>query len=439
MREKKMGLYGAIALIASCMIGTGVFTSLGYQLVGIDSSFAIMVLWLTGGLVAICGALIYSKLSVLFPGSGGEYNYLGKIYHPAVGFLSGWTSSTIGFAAPIAAASIAFSKYFGTFYTFGPYHSYVVSIAVILLAAVINMKGLNWAEWFQKYATLLNIILIVLLVVLGFFAWNWGKFSNNQFTVGAKDWQAVFSHSFAVSLIYVSYAYSGWNAVTYIGAEVENPKKTIPLSLVLAVFLVSFLYLSLNMVFLYRADIELLRGENEVAHIASAQIFGSIASSFVSLLICFCLFASVLGMSIAGPRVISQIAQDYPPLQFFGKKNRDGAPVIAIVVQVFISTLLVLTSSFDMVIRYVGFSLALFTCLTVAGWVILIIRNHTFLCGNNLLLLVPATIFVLLELWMLYYTLIDHPTESLLGIITVCSGLLVYFFNRNQKNQPYEL
>jgi APA family basic amino acid/polyamine antiporter len=429
--KSKISLTGAVAVIAACMIGTGVFTSLGYQVLGIKSVFAIIVLWATGGLAALCGALVYAELAVRYPGSGGEYNYLSRIYHPALGFLSGWTSATIGFAAPIAAAAMAFGKYFSQIV---PIDSTIAAAIVIILAALINFAGITLSELIQKSATYLNLALILVLILCGVFII--GDYKHFSFTIGKPDWDSIMSHSFAVSLIYVSYAYSGWNAVTYIAGEVKDPVKTVPKSLIWSVILVSTLYILLNFVFLLRVPMENLAGQNEVGAIAANAIFGPIGSKIIAGLICLGLMASVLGMTIAGPRVTDKIGQDMPALKFLAYRNKSGAPIVAILLQVGISMTLALTAAFDVVIRYVGFTLALFTTLTVAG--ILIVRwikNEPLAEGLYRLPLfpVPAIVFILLEIWMLTFTMIDHPIESLAGLGTVLSGLIVYLIFSPKK------
>jgi len=431
--KPQISLSGAIAVIAACMIGTGVFTSLGYQVIGIKSVFAIVVLWATGGLAALCGALVYAELAVRYPGSGGEYNYLSKIYHPAVGFLSGWTSATIGFAAPIAAASMAFGKYFVQIVP--GVDPRIPAVIVIFLAAFVNMAGISLSETIQKGATYLNLILILALIICGFAIA--GNIEHFSFTVSKADWDAVLSHSFAVSLIYVSYAYSGWNAVTYVAGEVKNPTKTVPQSLIWSVVLVASLYVLLNFVFLFRVPIDQLEGQNEVGAIAAGFIFGDLGSKLVAGLICIGLLASVLGMTIAGPRVTDKIGQDIPALAFLAKKNKSGAPVIAIILQVSISLILALSTAFDVVIRYVGFTLALFTTLTVIGLLVVRwVKKEPLAKGLYRLPLfpVPALVFIALEFWMLTYTMIDHPVESLAGLATLLLGFVVFLLVWKKDN-----
>ncbi len=300
---------------------------------------------------------------------------------------------------------------------------------------MINFSGISLSETIQKGTTYLNLGLILVLILCGIFVA--GDYKHFNFSIGQTDLDAVLSHSFAVSLIYVSYAYSGWNAVTYIAGEVKNPTKTVPRSLVWSVILVSTLYVLLNFVFLLRVPMDDLAGQNEVGAIAANAIFGPIGSKIIAALICLGLLASVMAMTIAGPRVTDKIGQDMPALKFLAQKNSGGAPIIAITLQVAISLALALTASFDVVIRYVGFTLAMFTTLTVTGLLVVRwIKKTPLEKGLYRLPLfpIPAIIFIALEIWMLTYTLIDHPIESISGMVTVLVGFVVFLiFNKNNN------
>lgn len=438
--KQKIGLTGAIAVIAACMIGTGVFTSLGYQVyneewnAGMKSNFAILLLWAVGGFVALCGARVYAELSVRIPGSGGEYNYLGKIYHPSVGFLSGWVSATIGFAAPIALSAMAFGGYFSKI--FPGVYPMIPALVIVVGAMLVNLMGLSLSELVQKGTTYLNLFLIIVLIGCGIFIA--GSADHFTISVAAADWKDVFSSSFAVSLVYVSYAFSGWNAVTYVAGDVKDPEKNVPKSLVWSVILVATLYIMLNFVFLYRVPMPELAGQVEVGAIAAKAIFGNIGEILVSGLICLGLFASVLAMTIAGPRLTEKMGQDIKGLRFLAYKNKNAAPIVAIALQTVIAIILVLTNSFDAVLRYVGFTLAIFTTLTVFGlFVLRFIKKEQSenIPGQSIIPIIAAVIFILLELWMVYHMLTTKTTESVAGLGTILVGLVVYFLLRNKKEE----
>ena len=149
------------------IIGTGVFTSLGFQLPDIHSGFALLMLWIVGGIAALCGALCYGELSAALPRSGGEYHFLSRIYHPAIGFMAGVVSATIGFAAPIALAAMAFGKYFKGVFDFGS--PVFLSFAVVWLVALFHLGNLRVGSAFQNLWTVLKLLLIATLIGAGLF------------------------------------------------------------------------------------------------------------------------------------------------------------------------------------------------------------------------------------------------------------------------------
>ena len=424
-----------MAIIIACMVGTGVFTSLGYQVMGLESVSAILMLWVAGGIMALCGALCYAELALRHPGSGGEYHYLSRIYHPAFGFLSGWVSATVGFAAPIGLAGMAFGAYFHQFLpSFSPTF---LACALILTVTGLNLLGLKVSGGFQKFATYLNIGLMLGFVLVGL---TQADSSHFQFSLAEADWAAVFSAPFAVSLVYVSYAYSGWNAIAYIAGDVARPTWTLPRALFGASALVMLVYVLVNLTFLYStpiAEIRALQNPEEVAALAAGHIFGDIGAKVVAAMICLALLASVHSMTLTGPKVSEALGRDLRALRFLARTNAQGAPVVATLWQTAIALILVLTASFGQVLTFIGFTLALFTTFTVLGLVVERWRGGALPQGSyrTPLYPLPALIFLALEAWMLIYNLKDKPKESLGGLALVGLGLLVYFFVQSSR-QP---
>ena len=237
-------LTGAAIVIAN-MVGTGVFTSLGFQVLGIQSSFALLMLWLVGGLIALCGAVSYAELAAAMPRSGGEYHYLGQIYHPALGFLSGWVSATVGFAAPTALAALALGQYAKSVWP--GLHSQWLSVAVVLALALVHGSSIRVGSRLQIIITALKVAVLVVFIGAGMVV---GEGQPISFRPDAAGWQALLSPAFAVSLVYVSYAYSGWNAAVYVTGEIENPKRNLSRILLAGTAIVLLLYVGLNYVFL---------------------------------------------------------------------------------------------------------------------------------------------------------------------------------------------
>ena len=428
----RIGLLTAIAILVTNMIGTGVFTSLGFQLAGIGSPAAILLLWFLGGVTALCGAAVYGELGVLFPRSGGEYNYLSRIYHPLPGFLAGWLSATVGFAAPVALSAKAFGAYLAK--VLPQVEPGATACACIVVVAAVHAAGVREGSLFQNLVTAIEIGLVLFLILAGFFLAapqpvSWGP--------DRRALQEVFSAPFAVSLVYVSYAYSGWNAATYVAGEIRNARRNLPAALLAGAALVTVLYVLLNFTFLRAAPAAEMKGTLEVAHIGAGHIFGEAGARIMSLVLCVALLGSVSGMTLAGPRIPFVMAEDYPLFRALVRRNRRGSPYVAVVFQSVIALVLVLSGTFEAILTYVGFALSLCTCLAVAG--IFVVRARglgepgAYRCWGY-----PVTpvLFLALNLWMLIFILRQRPLASALGLLTISTGVPLYLWLRRRAPAP---
>ena len=227
------------------MVGTGVFTSLGFQVLGIQSPFALLMLWIVGGLIALCGAVCYGELAAAMPRSGGEYHFLSQIYHPALGFLSGWVSATVGFAAPTALAALALGQYAKSVWP--NLEPTWLSVAVVLALALVHGLSTRAGSRLQVVITALKVAVLVVFIGAGAVV---GEGQPLHLAPAAADWQALLSPAFAISLVYVSYAYSGWNAAVYVTGEIHNPQRNLSRILLAGTAVVLLLYVGLNYVFL---------------------------------------------------------------------------------------------------------------------------------------------------------------------------------------------
>jgi len=433
---RKIGLYTATAIVAANMIGTGVFTSLGFQVIDLKDGFSIGFLWLIGGIAALCGALTYGELGAAMPRSGGEYHFLSKIFHPAVGFLAGWVSALVGFSAPIAAAAMAVGRYTTqTLVASGVIAAgketvlvTAIVIGIVTVVTIIHTMKIQLVSRFQVFFTVLKISLILVLVCAGFAL---AKSQGLSFLPGPDSVKFVFSAPFAVSLVFVMYAYSGWNAATYVVNEIDNPGKNLPRSLFLGTLIVICLYVPLNLVFLYSSPISALEGKPEVGFIAANYIFGNVGAILMGALISLGLISAISSMVWAGPRVSQVMGEDYTLLAFLKKKNRNGVPIYALILQYVIVITLVLTAKFEQIITYIGFILSLSTFLTVLGVFVLRWKNPG-LARPYRTWGYPFTpiIFLLVTGWMLVFVLRDKPVESLAGLATVLAGLVFYLIDR---------
>lgn len=426
MSKHKIGFNTAVSIVIANMIGTGVFTSLGFQVVGLSSGFSILMLWIIGGVLALCGALTYGEIGSAFPESGGEYNYLSKLYHPALGFLSGWVSVSVGFAAPIAAASVALSQYVNKIYP--AVNHTMLSVGVIIVITSIHSVNLKAGSIFQRGFTWIKIICIVMFVGFGLF-----YVPNHQISLApdGSSLKDIFSSAFAGSLIYVTYAYSGWNAAAYISGEMKNAKKNLPKALFLGTLLVMLIYTVLNYVFLYSVPIDELKGVLEVGYLSANKIFGAQVGQFMSLVIAILLVSTISAMILAGPRVMQSMGQNIKGLRFFATSNKNNVPYVAIIFQSLISLVLVVSSSFDALITYVSFTLNLFTFLTVFG---IFILRYKKINSSYKTPFYPFTPILFLSIigWIIVNIVIERPLESALGLATVSLGLLVYYSTKEK-------
>ena len=422
------------AVVIANMIGTGVFTSLGFQLLDIQSGFAILLLWALGGLIAVCGSMTYAELGSALPRSGGEYNFLTEIYHPSAGFISGWISATIGFSAPTALAAITFSTYLLTIFPEinNDWLRKIIACSLVIILAFIHSSNRKSSGGLQMIFTVMKVGVIIL------FCFGAILFAKNiqpvSFSPNNNDISIIFSGSFAVSLIYVSYAYTGWNAATYLSSEIERPQKYLPLILISGTTIVTVLYILLNFVFLSVAPIEDMQGKIEIGFIAAQSAFGGSVANFTGLVLSLLLISTVSAMTLAGPRVLQVIGEDFKVLNILSRKRKDGIPSTAIYIQSLIAIIFILSSSFESILVFAGFTLALNSFVTVIAVFVLRSKQPN-LPRPYKTFGYPFTPLIYLALtgWTLYFVIINRPIEVLFSLGIILSGLIFYYIS-NRKN-----
>ncbi|WP_133274120.1 amino acid permease [Hymenobacter radiodurans] len=419
----QIGLTTGVALVVANMVGTGVFTTLGLQLLDIQSGFVVLMLWVVGGLIALCGAWCYAELAAAMPRSGGEYHYLSQIYHPAVGFLSGWVSATVGFAAPTALGAMALSSYATNVWP--ALNPLWLSVTAVLALTAIHATSSRAGSYLQVIITAVKVIVLLAFIGTG---WLLAEPQFIQFAPQATDWRQLLSPEFAVALIYVSYAYSGWNAVVYLAGEVKAPQRNLPRILLLGTSIVCLLYVALNFIFLYSTPITSLAGQVEVGYVVANRLFGESVGRLMGGVIAGLLLSTVSSMIFAGPRIVQIMGEDLPALREMAAVSKAGVPVRAMLFQTALTLLFLFTSTFKAVLLYAGFILSLFTFLTVMGLFVLRWRQPN-LPRPYRAWGYPLTPFIFLVLsgWTLVFILRDNPTESLYGLATLLGGLFVYY------------
>jgi APA family basic amino acid/polyamine antiporter len=424
--------FTAMSVVVANMIGTGVFTSLGFQLMDIQSGFPLMMLWAVGGITALCGALTYAELGAALPRSGGEYNFLSQIYHPSAGFISGWISATIGFAAPVSLAAITFGTYLQS--VFPVIDATISACALVLALTTIHCSSHRNSGEFQTVFTVLKVIVILVFCLLALVFVE--EPQPITFLPVEGDDALMISGAFAVSLIYVNYAYTGWNAATYLTSEISDPQRSLPMILIGGTIIVLALYLLLNFTFLYVAPIDAMTGKVEIGYIAATYAFGPTGGTVMGVLLAALLISTVSAMIIAGPRVLQVIGQDFSAFRGLSRTNGDGIPIVAVATQSILTLIFIVTSTFDSILVFSGFTLAINSLFAVAGIYILRIRRPR-LRRPYRTFLYPVTplLYLGLTIWTVIYLVMERPAEALLGVGLIGMGAIFYWITTAGSDQ----
>ena len=423
----QLTLISLFFIIVANMVGSGIFTTSGFIMQDVQNPSAMLLCWFMGGLLALTGALCYGELGAMFPEAGGDYVFLRESFGKRIAFLSGWISLWVGFSAPIAAVAIAFGNYINGVLPIeiqSPSMPSILAVSIIVFFTWAHIQGLLFGTRVQNVITLAKILLILLLIGVGLI---WGNGSFQHFSAPLQ-YSHIFSENFATSLIFVSFAYSGWNACVYLGSEIKNAGRNIPTSIITATLFVIAIYLLLNIVYIYAINPDEMYGVEEIGSLASTQLFGKTIGSLFAIVIAFCLLSTVSSMIMIGPRVYYAMARDQIFFKIF--RNIDGThhvPSYAIILQAVISIILVLTSTFYALLIYVGFILAIFSSLTVLGMMLLRSkapdRPRPYKTWGY-----PLTpiLFVIGNLWIVIFSIRNNLTAFVWGLITVIVGLIIY-------------
>lgn len=422
--RRTLSLTAASVTVIANMIGTGVFTTTGLMAAMGASSGDILLGWLIGGVIALFGALCYGEVGANLPHSGGEYYYLSRLLHPAIGFMSGAVSLVVGFAAPIAASAIALNLYMATVVPQWPVS--IMAAVTVLVLSLLHGLDLHIGSRFQTAITFIKVTLIIVFVI--------GVFSTApRIPSGLLDVQPNFllSSPFAVVLVFVAFAYAGWNAAAYIGTELKEPKRTLPRSLLIGTTLVTLLYILLNLSYLMVVSTKELSGVEQVGYLVATKLWGEGFAEVVSMLIALTLLCPISAMLMVGPRIAEAMARDGFLPQGLSRLNRRKVPSRAVALQAGLAAVIALTSSFGGLLIYIGFTLNIFAALTVISLFVLRRENraHVKVCVGY-----PLTpiIFLIFTLWMTIWSIREQPAATLAGVATLGVGYLLYLLRARQ-------
>ncbi len=444
--KRQIGLFPATNIVVANLVGAGIFTTSGLLMAGLNDPLLMLALWVVGGIIAICGALSYGELGAAMPEAGGEYLFLSKLYNPLFGFLSGWVSFMVGFSAPIAASALGFSAYFCRAVNVLPtcldkagilnpaWTGKLIAIGIILIFTFIHYRGIKYGAKIQNVLTVLKVALIMTLLIAGFTSGkgDMGNFSKgSNVAPGIAGWKTI-----GLSLMWIMFAYSGWNASTYLGAEIKNPSKILPGSLLYGTGIVIILYLGINMLYVYGINPEAMKGVISVGGLAMGNLFGRSADILFSLLIAFALFSSLSAFIIIGPRVYYSMAKDGLFFKSAGRIHpKFKVPSNSILLQCIIAVIMVLSGTFEQVLTYMGFALGVFPILTVFG-VIKLRRDNPDairLPGYP----ITQLLYIITGILILGLSYAERPIESSIAALTVIAGIPAYYlFKKWTYHQP---
>ncbi|MDH3770469.1 MAG: amino acid permease [Nitrospirota bacterium] len=436
---RRISGFTAMCVLISNVVGTGIFTTTGFMARDVGDPWLILALWGGGALLALTGAMCYSELGAAFPWVGGDYIYLREAYHPFIAFLSGWASFTVGFGAAIAAGTMGFAAYVLQLVP-GGIHSTLqakgIALALLWSLTAVHVAGVGPGGFLQQVLTILKVGAIVFLVM-------------GAFTVGDGDWQHlaitpqksnVGIGTLVVSFIFVTYAYSGWNAAGYIAGEIMNPTRSIPRTMIGGTLLVGALYVVLNLVYFYALPLQTLAEPPimPVAEKAAVGMFGPLAANFVTIMLCISIAGAVSAMVWTGPRVYYAMALDgFLPTFFSDTQHQAGAPVRSILLQSLWVTVLVLSGTFEQLVIYSGIIITVFTALTV-GAVIILRQRRPQLARPFRVPLYPVlpVLYILVSGVIMIVLGLEKPVETFWACLTLSGGIPIYLFMRKSMRVP---
>jgi len=448
--ERRLGPLDAAAIVISNVIGVGIFITPRFIAMAVPHPLWFLGVWLAGGLLAFAGAMAYAELGTLRPRSGGEYVYLREGYGPLAAFLTGWTSFVAGFAGAIAAGALGVSEYLGRFVpaaadatplatiplpfvplVFSP--RTLVALTVVIGLALVHIRGLGPGRLVQNTLAALKVSALALFVAIGLGAGrgNLAHFSAPAASVGTFDW--------ALAFILVMFAFSGWNAASYVAEEIRDPGRNVPRALALGTGVVVLLYLGLNFLYVYAVPIgEIASGNGaELAMVAAERLLGPFAATLLGGLAVIVLSGSLSAMTVAGPRVYFAMARDGEFFPAFARVHpRFHTPWVSIIAQTVWSSLLILTNNKAQLAEYTGFAVLLFSAIAVSS--VFVLRRRFPDEPRPFKALgypVAPAVFVLASLVIMVFAIKGRPGPSLIGACIIAGGIPLYWLLRWNANR----
>lgn len=440
--RRDLGLWSAVSIVVGTVIGSGIFLVPKTMINQVGSPEWVFIVWIFGGLLSLAGALSYAELAAMYPEAGGEYNYLRAAYGPFFGFLYGWTQFSVAKSGSIATLATGFFYYLGNFLPeldrpvfslpiplgedFGPVpvsQGQLYAIAVILFLALVNWFGVRWGGGVQLAVTVLKVALIAGIVAVGLFSGN-GDVANFNTSVAARGGLA----GFFAALVAVLWAYDGWNNVSMVSSEIQQPQKNLPRALIFGTALVIAVYLLTNLAYFYVLDASAVAASDRVAAVMMRRILGAGGAGAVSLAAMISIFAALNGSILSGSRVPYALARDGLFFRRFATVHPTHAtPGFSIIALSLWACVLILSGRYDQLLTIVIFPSWILYGMTAAAVIVLRIRQPRIDRPYRTLgyPFVPL-LFVLVAALLIFFTLRNSPRESGIGLALIAIGIPFY-------------
>jgi APA family basic amino acid/polyamine antiporter len=446
---RKLGLFDSTMVMVGIIIGSGIFLTTGIMAKSIPSGGLILLAWLVGGLLTLAGALTYAELGAAMPEAGGQYVYLREAYGPMAGFLFGWILFLVYMTGGIAALALAFAEYTGYFFPSlgteniilnldvplfqSSFHytlsaGQIVGVGVILLLSIFNFIGVGLGKLIQNVFTVIKIGILAAIIIFGL-AIGKGTSPDLSLNPMGMDFGSLLI-GFGVSLVAIAWAFDGWNNVNFVAGEIKNPKRNLPMALIIGTLGTTFLYVLVNYVYLYALPIQETIGVLRIAEKATGALFGSSTGGLISALVIVSVFGALNGSILVGPRVYYAMAKDG---LFFRKvahvHPRFRTPGFSILIQAIWASLLTLLGTFEQILTFAMFIAILFWIAATASVFTLRKKRPDLPRPYKTwgFPIVPA-IFIIASTGILLNTLMEKPVEALTGLLLTVLGIPTYYY-----------
>lgn len=431
--KRSLTLFDMTMIAIGGTIGSGIFLTPSIIAQAIPSPALMLAVWVAGGAITLTGALTFSEAAALLPRAGGVYVFLSKAYGDLAGFLFGWAYFVVVNAGGLGALSVAFATYLGFFVPLGAVGTKVAAIAGLLALTSINVLGVKAGAIFSDVFTVLKLAGIAALVVIGLTMGSIGTtdFSAAFFPGGAPAWGPI-----ALAMVGVLWSYGGWQHATFASAEIKDPRRTLPLAMTIGAAVVTLLYLSANVAYLFLLTPSQVAASPRVAADAVSTVLGPVGGSLISIAIFISTFGVVGIYTLTAPRIYYAMAADG---LFFRKvaeiHPRFHTPAFAIVLQsVWAVVLILFWGTFENLISYVVFTDWIFFAL--GGFSVIVLRRT--MPDAPRPYRVPGypwvpLFFVATSSWFVATTLIQKPEQAWAGIFFLGLGVPVYYYWKRRQ------